>query len=76
MRVRDHQLRFKPMLPAQWASFSFKVGFRGALLQVTVSKAGVQLINQSDKAITVAVYDRPYPIPAHSRVLAQAEYVA
>jgi maltose phosphorylase len=72
MRVRDHQLRFNPILPARWASFAFQVGFRGALLQVTVNKAGVQLVNQSDLAITVAVYDRPYRIEARSRILAPA----
>jgi maltose phosphorylase len=72
MRVRDNQLRFNPILPAQWTSFSFRIGFRGVLLQVKVNKEGVQIINQSNQSISVAVYDRAYHIPAQSLMLAAA----
>jgi maltose phosphorylase len=72
MRVRDNQLRFNPILPAQWTSFSFRIGFRGVLLQVKVNKEGVQIINQSNQSISVVVYDRAYHIPAQSLMLAAA----
>jgi len=73
MRVRDNQLSFNPFLPAKWQSFSFKVGFRGVLLKIEVSKTGVQLTNYSDKAITVAVHNKSYNIPAKSQVLVESE---
>ncbi|MDQ3291367.1 MAG: glycoside hydrolase family 65 protein [Bacteroidota bacterium] len=76
MRVRENQLRFNPFLPAKWQSFSFKIGFRGVLLNIKVSKEGVQIANQSDKDLTVAVYDKSYTIKAHSKILAEHEYAA
>ena len=41
LRVKDGQLHFNTMLPKQWNSYSFKIMFRGRLLQVSVSKDGV-----------------------------------
>ncbi|CAA9267683.1 MAG: GH65 [uncultured Adhaeribacter sp.] len=76
MRVRNNQLHFNPFLPAMWQSFSFKVGFRGALLNVKVSKDGVQIVNQSDTPLTVTVYGKPYEIKAQNRILAEPEYAA
>jgi len=76
MRVRNNQLHFNPFLPGKWQSFSFKVGFRGVLLNIKVSKEGVQLMNQSDKDIRVVVYDKPYEIKAKGQVLAKHEYAA
>ena len=68
MRVRDNQLQFHPFLPGKWASFSFKVGFRGSLLNVKVSKEGVQIINQSDKALSVNVFDKSYDLAGNAQL--------
>jgi maltose phosphorylase len=68
MRVRDNQLQFHPFLPGKWASFSFKVGFRGSLLNVKVSKVGVQIINQSDKALSVNVFDKSYDLAGNAQL--------
>ncbi|RDC63869.1 glycoside hydrolase family 65 protein [Adhaeribacter pallidiroseus] len=76
MRVRHNQLHFNPFLPTKWHSFSFKIGFRGVLLNIKVSKGGVQLVNQSDKNISVVVYDKVYEIKAKTQILAEHEYVA
>ena len=43
MRVRDGKMTFKPFLPDNWKSFSFKIRFRGDLKQVTVDKDGLSL---------------------------------
>jgi len=43
MRVKDSELHFNPILPANWASYTFKIGFRDALLAVTVRKGEVQI---------------------------------
>jgi maltose phosphorylase len=68
MRVRNNQLQFHPFLPGKWASFSFKVGFRGSLLNVKVSKEGVQIINQSDKALSVNVFDKSYDLAGNAQL--------
>ena len=69
MRVRDGQLQFNPFLPGKWQSFSFKVGFRGALLNVKVSKEGVQIINQSDKGLTVKVWGNDFELKGNSQIV-------
>jgi len=71
MRVRDGQLQFNPFLPGKWKSFSFKVGFRGALLTIKVSTEGVQILNQSEQELTVKVYGSDYELKANSQILAK-----
>jgi maltose phosphorylase len=58
MRVRNGKLSFHPFLPEKWQSFSFNVGFRGTLINIKVSKAGVQLKKLSGNDLTVLVYDK------------------
>ncbi|WP_026899065.1 glycoside hydrolase family 65 protein [Daejeonella oryzae] len=70
MRVQNNQLVFNPFLPKQWKSFSFKVGFRGALLTIKVDKEGVQISNQSKQDIQVLVYNKHFEISAHTQILA------
>jgi maltose phosphorylase len=69
MRVKDGVLSFNPLLPHQWQAFSFQVGFRGALLNVRVSKDGVSIRNTSDKGITVKVYDHEALIEPNTEIL-------
>ncbi|MGZ3755623.1 MAG: glycoside hydrolase family 65 protein [Mucilaginibacter sp.] len=58
MRVRDGKLSFNPFLPEKWQSFSFNVGFRGTLLNIRVSKTGVDIKKLSGNDNTVLVYDK------------------
>lgn len=55
MRVKDGMLSFDPMLPAEWKALSFKVGFRGALLNVEISKQSVVIKTDSEEAIRLKV---------------------
>ncbi|MEO8795957.1 MAG: glycoside hydrolase family 65 protein [Daejeonella sp.] len=73
MRVRNGQLVFNPFLPEKWNSFSFKVGFRGSLLNVKVSKAGVEILNQTDKTIDVLVYEKSYSVAGKNKIIAAHE---
>lgn len=56
MRVKNGMLSFDPFLPGKWESFSFNVGFRGAILNVKVSKVGVDITKLSGNSITVLVH--------------------
>ena len=40
MRVKNGEVTFDPKLPAGWDSYSFRVGFRGKLMEVNVNKKG------------------------------------
>lgn len=67
MRVRDNQVHFHPFIPAGWASYSFKIRFRGHLLNIRVTKESVQIENHSPKAISLHVFDQPHTIQAQAK---------
>ncbi|TDS11141.1 family 65 glycosyl hydrolase domain-containing protein [Sphingobacterium paludis] len=64
MRVRDGKVHFQPILPSQWASYSFRVTFRGADLQIKVNKVGVHIMNAGEKAVQIVLADKVYSLPA------------
>jgi len=72
MRVRDGKLSFQPFLPAKWRSFSFHIGFRGTLINIKVSKDGVQIKNLSGNETTVLVYDKEQMVKANDELLVEA----
>jgi len=72
MRVRDGKLSFQPFIPEKWSSFSFHIGFRGALLNIKVSKEGVQIKNASDVETTVLVYGKEQLVKANDELLVEA----
>ncbi len=69
MRVKNDQLSFQPFLPAKWTSFSFHIGFRGALLNIKVSNDGVLISNASGIDVRVNVYGREVLIKAGEQQL-------
>ncbi len=68
MRVKDGKLSFDPFLPTKWQSFSFHVGFRGALLNIKVSKQRVQVTNSSDKEINVLINGKEGNVGANATI--------
>ncbi|WP_231863119.1 glycosyl hydrolase family 65 protein [Sphingobacterium populi] len=55
MRVRDGKVHFQPILPSQWTSYCFRITFRGADLQVTINRAGVQITNSGQHSADVVI---------------------
>jgi len=72
MRVRDGKLFFQPFLPGRWRSFSFNIGFRGALLNIKVSREGVQIKNLSGNETTVLIHDKEQLVKANDELLVEA----
>jgi maltose phosphorylase len=72
MRVKEGKLSFQPFLPGKWRSFSFHIGFRGALLNIKVSKDGVQIKNLSGNETAVLVYDKEQLVKANDELLVEA----
>jgi len=68
MRVRNGKLSFHPFLPCKWQSFSFTIGFRGALLNIKVSKQAVLIKNVSDIETVVVLHDKEYPVSGQQQV--------
>ena len=72
MRVRDGKLSFQPFLPGKWKSFSFNIGFRSALLNIKVSREGVQIRNLSGNETTVLIHDKEQLVKANDELLVEA----
>jgi maltose phosphorylase len=72
MRVRDGRLSFQPFLPGKWKSFSFQISFRGTLLNIKVSNAGVQIKNLSANETAVQVYGKQQVVKANDELLVEA----
>jgi maltose phosphorylase len=68
MRMQNDKLSFSPFLPGKWKSFSFNIGFRGALLNIKVNSQGLRVKNLSDIETTILVHDKEFVVKANSEV--------
>jgi trehalose/maltose hydrolase-like predicted phosphorylase len=59
-------LTFKPCMPKEFNSISFKIIWKGQLVAVNVDKETVTLKNLSDEELNVKVADKPLTISAGS----------
>lgn len=71
LRVREGELVLRPFIPSHWTSFSFKVMFRGSLLQVNATADSIIVTNESDTPAAIRIYDQSYTVGAKSQVQAQ-----
>ncbi len=69
MRVFDDRLAFSPFIPKKWQSYAFKIRYRGSILQVQVAQSKTQILNLSDKALEIKVYDKPYHVEADGHLV-------
>lgn len=54
VKVRDGKLFLNPFIPGHWTSFSFKIVFRGARLNIRVAQG--QLLISNETAVTVPLH--------------------
>ena len=62
MRNSENMLHFSPFIPNEWKAFAFKVRYRGALLEVKVGQERTEIINHSDKKVSVEVDGKIFEI--------------
>ena len=55
LRIKDDKISLNPFIPKNWNLYSFKIRFRGVLLEITVDKSKVKVT--SDKAISILLFD-------------------
>ena len=58
MRIKENKLNFAPFIPKQWQAYSFKIRFRGALLNIEISKEKINIKNENNKDIEIVLYDK------------------
>ena len=62
MKVKDGSLCFAPFLPKQWKAYAFKIRYRNSILDVKVNSNNVEIVNHSDNAISVLLFDKKITI--------------
>ncbi|MBO0936768.1 glycoside hydrolase family 65 protein [Fibrella sp. HMF5335] len=67
MRVTADGLSLAPYCPDGWTSFSFKIRFRGALLQVTTTQQTVSVENFSPQPITLHMHGQTVTVGANAK---------
>ena len=60
LRVIDNKLILNPFIPSHWCSCSFKIMFRGALLNIKFTSNNLQIQNENDISVNLTVYKKDY----------------
>lgn len=68
MRVKDGHLHFNPFLPANWKSFAFTIGFRGANIKVKITENGIQLKNYATIPLTIGIRNQMHKLAANAEI--------
>jgi maltose phosphorylase len=69
MRIIDGTISFDPFLPKQWKEYSFKIGFRGVILKLSVWSDKTELENCSSQPIRYLFKDQEYELSGLSVVI-------
>ena len=59
-RIRNNKLILNPFIPKHWCSCSFKIMFRGALLNIKFTANILQIQNEDDTSVNLSVYKKDY----------------
>jgi maltose phosphorylase len=62
MRVPDGKVLLNPLIPSNWASYSFHARFRGILFHVKVTKNSIVVVNHSRDPLPVVISGKEYNV--------------
>ena len=68
-RTKNGFLLLSPYLPDQWTSYSFRIGYRGSLLNVKVTKDEVTVSNISEKELVIFVHKERFFVAGGSVIV-------
>ncbi|OIJ15746.1 family 65 glycosyl hydrolase [Anaerobacillus arseniciselenatis] len=71
LKVRNNQLILNPFIPGEWKSFSFKIVFRGALLNINVTDETIQITNEADVTTPLIVHGTKYEVKGNDTLSIQ-----
>jgi maltose phosphorylase len=67
-RIKDGQLHFNPIIPAQWKAYNFKITFRNNHLEINIDQKEVRIISHANKTVELYLYDKKVSINAASQI--------
>ena len=75
MRVREDKAYFAPFVPENWASFSFKVRFRGNLLNIKTTNEEVTVENLSGTTTSIFIYNEEHVLEENGKIVIEQQDV-
>ena len=75
MRVREGKAYFAPFVPENWNSFSFKVRFRGNLLNIKTTNEEVTVENLSGETTSIFIYNEEHILEENDRIVIEQQDV-
>jgi maltose phosphorylase len=69
MRIRDGRILLRPLIPANWKSYSFHARFRCVLFEVKVTKDCLCIINMSGKTLNLEISGKEYQIKGSEKLI-------
>jgi maltose phosphorylase len=68
MKVIDNELHLRPFIPGKWESFSFKIVFRGARLNIRVTQQQIEVTNETTVDLDVKIFDEAVHVSGNDTV--------
>ncbi len=68
MRIRNDKLEFNPFLPAKWKSFSFTIGFRGAILKIKITENSMIVQNNTGIDLEICIASQTYKLAGNKEI--------
>ena len=75
MRVREDKAYFAPFVPENWTSFSFKVRFRGNLLNIKTTDKEVTVENLSGETTSIFIYNEEHVLEENAKIVIEQQDV-
>ena len=58
MRIKDNKLILNPYIPEKWKSYNFKINFRGAHLNISISHEKTEVINENNVPVEIILNEK------------------
>jgi len=75
-RVEDNMICLRPYIPKSWNSYSFKLNFRSHILEISVSKDGIQVANEVPESISINLFNNNISIKGNSTYSSTSEFIS
>jgi len=68
LRNFGNKLSFAPKIPKEWNAYTYKINYRGAILQIYKSQTEIRITNLSDTLVPIEVYGKSVVLSSHQVV--------
>ena len=75
VRVDENGISIKPLLPEHWSSLSFKMFFKGNLLEVELTPSAIKVINTGADQVQIKIDGNEHALMSNQPIVLNSEHV-